>query len=106
MSTAQVWAVIVLGGLGTFACRAVLLLGAERFGDPGVATARVLRMIPPAALGALVAPGVLRHGGELDVLSWRLVAAAAAVLVGWRTSNVTAAVVVGLGLLTALQQLT
>lgn len=101
----EVLLVAVLGGLGTFASRAALLLAADRFAELDLARARALRMIPPAVLGALVAPGVLRAGGELDLVSWHVVAAALAALVAWRTRNVAATMAVGLSALMALQQL-
>lgn len=64
-------------------------------------------MIPAAALAALVAPAVLRagEGGAIDVVNARVVAAALAMAVMWRTRQVLLTLVVGLGALVALQQL-
>jgi branched-subunit amino acid transport protein len=66
----QLWWVIVLGGIVTFAIRASSLLVAERFTGlpPRVETA--LRMIPPAALAALIAPALLRpDGGGFELIN-------------------------------------
>ncbi len=104
-TTAELWTTIVLAGLGTFAIRFSFLGVAHRIADPPIGVQRVLRMIPPAALAALVVPAVLRPEGSLDLTQPRVVAAAVATLVAWRTRNVLVTLVVGMGVLLALEPL-
>lgn len=81
----RLWMVVVLGGLVTYAARGSFLLVAERFTGLPPRVETVLRMIPPAALAALVAPAMLRQAGEFaplnPVLAGGLVALALAM---WR----------------------
>ncbi len=106
--TAGVWAIALVGGLITFIFRFAFIALAHRAGTvpPGVREA--LRMIPPAALAALVAPAVFRSGpgGALALTDPRVLAAAAALVVMWRTRQVLLTLVVGMGTLIAIQQLT
>lgn len=81
----RLWWVVLLGGLGTYAVRSSFLLVADRFTglSPRVETA--LRMIPPAALAALVAPAMLRQDGVFDPLNAVLAGGVVALLVAlWR----------------------
>ncbi len=101
----DVWVAIVLAGVGTYALRASFLSLAGRLTDlPPLAT-RVLRQIPPAVLAALVVPALVRPEGSLDLWQPELLAGAVAFLVSWRTRNVALTLVVGMGVLVALQQL-
>lgn len=95
MTRAQVWTVIVLGGLGTYAIRAVFLLLADRVAAlPG--RARVaLRMIPPAAMAALTAPPLLRAQGSVSVATPEFLAGGVALLVAWRTRSIPWTLVAG-----------
>ncbi|MET0490568.1 MAG: AzlD domain-containing protein, partial [Acidimicrobiales bacterium] len=54
--TGRLWLTIVLAGAGTFVARISFLGVAHRIADPPIALQRILRMIPPAALAALVLP--------------------------------------------------
>lgn len=90
------WTVIVAGAAGTFLLRASSLLLAERFRGIPEGAREALRMVPAAALAALVAPAVLRPGGTLTLVGPRPVAALLALLVAWRTRNVLATIVTGL----------
>ncbi len=98
------WTAIVLSGAGTYAMRASFLAFAHRMATVPPALARVLRQIPPAALAAIIAPALLRPEGRLDLLQPTLVAGLVAAAVAWRTRNVGLTVVVGIGLLAALQR--
>ena len=98
----RVWIAIVLSGIGTYAMRASFLLAADRLARVPPGVERLLRQIPPAALASLVLPALLRPHGELDLLSPRLLAGAVAAVVAWRTRNVAATLVVGMGLLMLL----
>jgi branched-subunit amino acid transport protein len=99
------WAAILLSGAGTYAMRASFLAFAHRMATVPPALARILRQIPPAALAAIVVPALLRPEGRLDLLQPTLLAGLVAAGVAWKTRNVGITVVVGIALLTALQQL-
>ena len=101
----RMWAAIVLSGAGTYAMRASFLAFAHRMATVPPALARILRQIPPAALAAIVVPALLRPEGRLDLLQPTLLAGLVAAGVAWKTRNVGVTVVVGIALLTALQQL-
>lgn len=101
----RVWLAIVLAGSGTFAMRASFLAAASRLAEVPPFAQRLLRQIPPAALASLVAPALLRPGGELGLFQPRLAAGLLAGVVAWRTRNVALTLVVGLGALIALQAL-
>ena len=103
MSTA--WTAIVLAGVGTFAMRASFLLAARRLADVPPSVQRVLRQIPPAALASIVVPAFLRPAGDLGVHP-ELAAGVLAGLVGWRTKSTALTLVVGMGALFALRELT
>lgn len=98
------WTAIVLSGAGTYAMRASFLAFAHRMATVPPALTRVLRQIPPAALAAIIAPALLRPEGRLDLLQPTLVAGLVAAAVAWKTRNVGLTVIVGIGLLAALQQ--
>jgi len=98
------WAAILLAGAGTFAMRASFLLAAKRMADVPAGVHRVLRQIPPAALAALVVPAFLRPEGDLDLWQPELAAGVLAAVVSWRTRNIAATLVVGMGVLFLLRQ--
>lgn len=100
------WIAILLAGAGTYAMRASFLAFANRFVDLPPLAERVLRQIPPAVLAALVVPALVRPTGQLDLWQPRLLAGVVAALVSWRTRNVGLTLVVGMGLLVLLEQLT
>ncbi|MCC5948011.1 MAG: AzlD domain-containing protein [Nitriliruptoraceae bacterium] len=101
--TATVWLVIVICGALTFAIRASFVLVADRFEGLSSETMELLRMIPAAAIAALVAPAVLRPGGELVVFGPRPIAAALALAVAAWTRSILWTIVVGLVAVTALE---
>ncbi len=92
----------VLAGVGTYVIRSVPLALARRVAGLAPAARRPLRMIPPAALSALVALAVLRPGGELELFGPRALAAVVAGVAGWRTKNLLVTVVVGVAVLGVL----
>ncbi len=100
-----VWATILLAGAGTFAMRASFIAAADRLVDVPPWAQRLLRQIPPAALASIVLPGLVRPEGELDLTHPRFIAGIIAALVDWRTNNVVATLVVGMGLVVLLQNL-
>lgn len=100
------WWTIVLAGIGTFAMRASFVLAAHRLAEVPEPVQRVLRQIPPAALASIVLPALLRPEGELDLWQPELAAGTLAGLVGWRTRSTTLTLVIGMGALVALRELT
>lgn len=101
----KAWLVIVLGGVGTYAIRASFLLVADRFGDISESVQDALRMIPPAALAALVAPALLRPEGALAPLGPRALAGVLALAVAWWSRSVLLTVATGLGAAVGLELL-
>lgn len=100
--TAVAWTSIVLVGAGTFAIRAAFPLFAHRFAQVPAPVARVLRMIPPAALAALCVPAFVSPDGTVDLTQPRLVAGVVAGVVGFATRNIVATLLVGMGVLLVL----
>lgn len=91
------WLVIIAGGVVTYAIRAVFLVFADRMTALPAGATEALRMIPAAALAALVVPVILRPEGSVELLSAESVAAVIAGLVALGTRNVVATIVIGLG---------
>ena len=102
----EAWATIVLTGIGTFTIRASFLLVARRLTTIPPLVRRSLRMIPAAALSGLVLPALIRPDGVLDIWQPRALVGALAAYLGWRTGNVILTLVVGMGALIGLEQLT
>lgn len=103
--TGSVAVTVAVLGLATFAMRSSSLVVADRVAGLPEPALRVLRLVAPAALAALVAPPLLLPEGRVDPLSPATLAGAAAALVAWRTRNVLATLIVGLGGATALRLL-
>lgn len=101
----EVWVTIIVVGAGTYALRASFLSVAHRLVDLPELVERVLRQIPPAVLAALVLPQLVRPEGSFDLWQPELLAGAVAALVSWRTRNIAATLVVGMGLLLLIDQL-
>ena len=100
------WATIAFAGAGTLAIRSSFLLIAHRLATVPPLLRRSLRMIPAAALAGLVLPALVRPDGVLDLWQPRALVGALAAYLGWRTGNVILTLVVGMGALIALEQLT
>lgn len=96
------WVVIAAGALVTYSLRAVFFVFAGRLTAVPPLVREGLRMIPAAALAALVAPAVLRPAGDLVLLGPRPLAAAIAAVVAWRTRNVAVTIAVGMVAVIAL----
>lgn len=103
--TAVVWAVIAAIGVGTWLIRLsfIALLGRVEVIPPLLL--RILRLIPAAVLAAIVAPALTHASGTFDLATDRFVAGVGAALVAWRTRNVLATIVIGMGLLWGLDAL-
>jgi branched-subunit amino acid transport protein len=94
--TQTAWVVIVIGGIATFAIRGSFLLVATRLAELPDTTRELLRMIPAAALAALVVPALLRTDGDLMLLGPRPLAGLVALGIAWWTRSVAATIAVGL----------
>ena len=104
-SDGQIWIIIVLLGIGTYAIRFSFLGPLGRTKMPPWAL-RLLRYTPVAVIPGLVAPLVLwpgATGGEPDPA--RLIAAAATVFLGYTTKNVIVAILGGAAVLYVMLQI-
>jgi branched-subunit amino acid transport protein len=101
----RIWSAVLLSGAVTFAMRASFLAAANRLTQVPPGVQRLLRQIPPAALGALVLPALVRPHGAFDLLQPRLVAGVLAGIVAWRTNNIALTLAVGLGVLIPIEVL-
>lgn len=90
------WLVVLAVAAGSYALRAVML--ATVAAEPVRARHEaVLRMVGPAAIGALTATLAFTHAGTVQPLPWpELAAVAAGFAVVRRTGNVLHAITVGL----------
>ena len=100
----SVWSQFLVVAIGTLVFRAsfVLAMATTRLSRK---TERGLRLIAPAVLAGLVAQGLFVEAAEWRPLgSWH-VAAAVALLVGWRRRSVTQTLLAGVGALWLLEVL-
>jgi len=93
----NLWLVLIISGLTTFATRLsfILLYGKIKFPHW---LEHSLRYVPPAVLSAILFPELLLHSGQLDLSlgNVRLIAGLLAILVAWRTRNVLLTIAVGM----------
>jgi len=94
--TTRLWVLILTGGVGTYLLRAGFLLFATKQRDVPPVIAAALRMIPAAALTALVGTVLFATPRDVIVPSARNLAALIATLVAIKFRRVTATVVSGL----------
>jgi branched-subunit amino acid transport protein len=102
----NIWLVMIIGGLVTFATRLSFILLLDRIKMPDWFR-RGLRFVPVAVLSAIILPELTDPNGTL-FLSWRnpqLLAGAVAILVAWRTKNVILTIVAGMAALMVFQAL-
>jgi branched-subunit amino acid transport protein len=100
----NIWLVMLIGGLLTFATRLSFILLLERIRVPDWFR-RGLRFVPAAVLSAIILPALTSSDGTL-ILSWRnpqLLAGMVAILVAWRTRNVILTIVAGMAALLIFQ---
>jgi branched-subunit amino acid transport protein len=100
----NVWLVMTVAGVVTFATRASFILLLERLQMPEWFR-RALRFVPAAVLSAIIAPELALRDGSL-VAPWtnpQLLAGALAVGVAWKTKNVVLTIVAGMGALLLLR---
>ena len=100
----NIWLVMLLGGLITFAIRFVLIYVFGRFEIPGTMR-KALHYVPPAVLSALVFPELLIRDGliNLSLDNHRMFAGLLAIIVAWFTRNTLITIVTGMAALFLLQ---
>ncbi len=100
----EIWLAMGLAGAGTLAIRYSFIGVLRRSIDeiPDVAR-RALRLVPAAVMAALAAPSLTHPGAVFDPWNDRLLAGLVAAYVAWRTKNVLATIIVGMGVLWVLQ---
>jgi branched-subunit amino acid transport protein len=85
----SIWAVIVVGGVATFAIRVSFIHLFGRVDDVPAWLERALVYVPAAVLAALVAPDFAPASATLGALfSPEIVGGSAAVAAAWRTEDV------------------
>jgi branched-subunit amino acid transport protein len=97
MTRPELWIVIIGGALATFATRLsfISLVPPDRLPE---AVRRVLRLVPPAVLSAIILPAIVAPAGHLDLAlgNDRLWAGLLATLVAWRTRSTWLTIAVGM----------
>ena len=100
----NIWLVMLLGGLITFAMRFSLIYLFGRFEVPETMR-KALHYVPPAVLSAIIFPELFMHDGSFNV-SWentRLLAGVIAIVVAWFSRNTLITIIVGMAALFLLQ---
>jgi branched-subunit amino acid transport protein len=93
----NVWPVMLLGGLITFATRFSFIYLFGKFQVPETVR-RALHYVPPAVLSAIVFPELFLRDGALDLSfsNVRLLAGLVAILVAWYSKNTLLTILVGM----------
>jgi branched-subunit amino acid transport protein len=100
----NIWLVMFIAGLATFATRLSFILLLDRIRVPDWFR-RGLFYVPVAVLSAIILPELTSPTGSL-FLSWhnpQLLAGMVAILVAWRTKNVLLTIAVGMAALLIFQ---
>ena len=102
----NIWLVMLLGGLITFAIRFSLIYLFGRFEIPETMR-RTLHYVPPAVLSAIIFPEIFFRNGalELSLDNTRLLAGLLAIAVAWFSKNTLITILVGMVALFVLQWL-
>ena len=100
----NIWLVMLLGGLFTFAIRFVLIYLFGKFEIPETLR-KALYYVPPAVLSALVFPELLFRDDviNLSLDNHRLFAGVLAILVAWFSKNILMTILAGMAALFLLQ---
>lgn len=100
----NIWLVILIGGLLTFAMRLSFIYLLDKIEFPDWLQ-KSLHLVPPAVLSAIVFPELLFLEGKLDLTleNNRLLAGLVAIVVAWRTRNTLLTIGVGMAVLLLLQ---
>ena len=100
----NIWLVMLLGGLITFAMRFSLIYLFGRFEVPETMR-KALHFVPPAVLSAIIFPELFLHDGSFNVSleNTRLLAGLIAIVVAWFSRNTLITIIVGMAALFLLQ---
>jgi|SRR3990167_3915002 len=106
MTDVSLWVLFLAIGLGTFALRVSFIQAYGRLRIPSWLH-QALTYVPASVLAALVLPAVIypTAGAEFDLGNGRLLAAAAAALVAWKSRSILLTLAVGMGVLWLQQSL-
>ena len=99
----RAWIVIVVLGAGSLLLRCSFLVLAPRMQQLPADARDALRMIPAAALAALVAPALLRPDGVVEPVGPEALAGLIALVVAWRTRSVLLTIGAGMLAIVTLQ---
>jgi branched-subunit amino acid transport protein len=102
----NIWLMIFLAGLVTFAIRLSFIFLLDRITVPQWFY-RALRFVPAAVLSAIILPALATRSGTLDVSlrNPQVLAGTLAVLVAWRTKNIMLTIISGMVAFLVLQTL-
>src|SRR5512147_741849 len=100
----NIWLVMLLGGLITFAMRFSLIYLFGRFQVPETLR-KALHYVPPAVLSAIIFPELFLREGTFYVSfdNTRLLAGLAAIVVAWFSKNTLITIVAGMVIFFLLQ---
>lgn len=99
----NIWLIMIVGGLITFAMRFSLIYLFGKFEIPQTIQ-RALHYVPPAVLSAIIFPELFYPNDTFDI-SWantRLLAGLIAIAVAWYSKNTLLTIVVGMIVLLVL----
>jgi branched-subunit amino acid transport protein len=93
----NIWLVMLLGGLITFAMRFSLIYLFGRFQVPE-AMRKALHYVPPAVLSAIIFPELFLQDGALSISlgNTRLLAGLVAIVVAWFSKNTLITIIAGM----------
>jgi branched-subunit amino acid transport protein len=100
----NIWLILIFGGLATYLTRLSMILLFSRWEIPAWLK-RALRLVPAAVFSAIIAQEVLTQNGAVYLAphNTRMLAAAVATLVAWKTRSVLLTILVGMATLWVLQ---
>ncbi len=100
-----VWGIILAIAVGTTLSRVSFIVLLGRLGGVPPRLKRLLALVPPAALAALVFPTLFVADGDfsLALSNTRLLAGTVAAVVAWRTGSLLATVAVGMAVFWAVR---
>lgn len=100
----NIWLIILLGGLLTFAMRLSFIYLMDKIEFPEWLR-NSLRLVPPAVLSAIIFPELLVVNGQVNLTldNNRMIAGIMAILVAWRTRNTLLTIGAGMVVLLLLQ---
>jgi branched-subunit amino acid transport protein len=100
----NIWLVMLLGGLITFAIRFVLIYLFGRFAIPETVR-KALHFVPPAVLSAIIFPELFIRDDVLNLSfeNYRMLAGLVAIFVAWFSKNILITILAGMATLFLLQ---